>query len=302
MSDNWLTIAHFKQLHACAAFIDYLNHTGYKARHQRDDATHEIAVQVQATDQDLHDIKALLTHFLENPDHPKYQAAAWSNTAFDEKTADAIDAATLEEAYIFKTLKSRTGIDLTARPPLVIITLITCVVIAFWSNFGILSEHIEPLLFVQQEHALANLPTHEWYRVLTPSILHFSWMHLIFNAFFCWYFATPIEKQSGSVKLAVLMLFFAAFSNIAQHYFSTAAFGGLSGVVFGLFGYVWLADRLNTVSYVNLPPRFMTAMGIFLLLGFTGLIGPIANYAHLGGLIAGLIAAWTERLFSKKPS
>ena len=90
--------------------------------------------------------------------------------------------------------------------------------------------------------------------------------------------------------LILFVLLTGAASNIAQFYVSGPAFGGMSGVVYALLGYVWMQSKFNPWSPFVLHKVTVQMMLIWLVLGFTGIIGGMANFAHLGGLAAGV--AW----------
>jgi GlpG protein len=100
-----------------------------------------------------------------------------------------------------------------------------------------------------------------------------------------------IEGRQSSTYLLVLVLVIAACSNLAQFYFGHAPnFGGMSGVVYGLLGYIWIRGKFDPASGLFLHPSTVTMMLIWLVACFSGILGPIANYAHLVGLLMG--AAW----------
>ncbi|MEM1154698.1 MAG: rhomboid family intramembrane serine protease, partial [Pseudomonadota bacterium] len=69
---------------------------------------------------------------------------------------------------------------------------------------------------------------------------------------------------------------------------------GMSGVVYGLLGFAWVAPLLQPAWKIQ-PSQpimlFMVGWLIFCMTGFTEIIGfgAIANAAHLGGLICGAI-------------
>ncbi|MFL2699686.1 MAG: rhomboid family intramembrane serine protease, partial [Gammaproteobacteria bacterium] len=78
-------------------------------------------------------------------------------------------------------------------------------------------------------------------------------------------------------------------------------FGGLSGVVYGLLGFCFLMELDNRQERYGLPPAIYIFMIAWLILGFMGVLelfgfGSIANYAHLGGLISGLIFGMLTKL------
>jgi GlpG protein len=79
----------------------------------------------------------------------------------------------------------------------------------------------------------------------------------------------------------------AALSNVAQYVMKGPAFGGMSGVLYALIAYIWIRGRFDPTLGFVLNRGTVVALLVWLLLGFTGSLGPVANYAHLGGLIAG---------------
>lgn len=141
------------------------------------------------------------------------------------------------------------------------------------------------------------------HRLITPIFLHFMIgslpIHLLFNMMWLWDLGGSIEKERGPWYLLGLVLVIGAASNLAQYmaeFMSTGyvssryIFGGMSGVVFGLLGFIFVRRKFDPFFRVELHPGIMQFMMIWLVLGFvlnsTGMIG-IANAAHLIGLIAG---------------
>ena len=67
-------------------------------------------------------------------------------------------------------------------------------------------------------------------------------------------------------------------------------FGGMSGVVYGLLGYVWIRGKFDPGSGLYLHSYTVTMMIIWFVACLTGVLGPIANTAHAAGLVMGM--AW----------
>jgi GlpG protein len=67
----------------------------------------------------------------------------------------------------------------------------------------------------------------------------------------------------------------------------TTQFGGMSGVGYGLFGYLWIKSRFDPHSNVFLPPNTVGLFLIWFALCWSGLLGPIANWAHTVGMVSG---------------
>jgi GlpG protein len=106
-----------------------------------------------------------------------------------------------------------------------------------------------------------------------------------------------IEGRQSTGQLAVLVLTIAAGSNLAQFFYRGAPnFGGMSGVVYGLLGYIWLRGKFDPASGLFLHPSTVVMMLIWLVAGFTGVLGPIANFAHLAGLMMGVVWGYLSSL------
>lgn len=135
----------------------------------------------------------------------------------------------------------------------------------------------------------------EPWRLLTPVILHFGVLHLGFNCLMLRDLGPPIESRIGVGRFFVLIALVAAPANVWQLHVSGPAFGGLSGIVYGLFGYVWMRSKTDfDWPYAVSPSVVVSMMGWFALCWLPGM--PVANYVHLGGLLAGgalgALAGW----------
>ena len=112
-----------------------------------------------------------------------------------------------------------------------------------------------------------------------------------------------IENIDGSNTFIVLVMFSAILSNLLQYIFTDSSlFGGLSGVIYGLIGYCMILEFESRYVRYDLPPAIYLFMIVWLLLGFIGVLdlfgfGSVANYAHLGGLISGILFAMIYKSF-----
>jgi GlpG protein len=133
-----------------------------------------------------------------------------------------------------------------------------------------------------------------WWRLLTPTLLHFSWLHITFNLLWVWEVGRRIEYIHGWRWLAVVTMTASVAANALQAIFAPMQlFGGMSGVVFAYLGYVMIWDWLRPNSRIGLAKGIYLVMLAYLILGFSGFIdllglGSLANGAHLGGLLAGM--------------
>ena len=141
------------------------------------------------------------------------------------------------------------------------------------------------------------------WRWLSPVFLHFSEFHLAFNLLWWWLLGQQIELLQGSTVLLSLLLITGIGSNLAQYLMTGMDFGGLSGAVYALAGYVWWLGLRRPQWGLQLPSGVMVQLVIWLVLGFTGwlsaLIGHMANAAHFSGLVLGLVAAMLMMVFQR---
>ena len=138
------------------------------------------------------------------------------------------------------------------------------------------------------------LQTGQVWRLITPAFLHFGLFHILFNSLCIWDFGQRIEKYLTTSRYCILFLGTALAANFLQYYIGESIrFGGLSGVVFGYIGFLWIASTRFNIHPLIVPRGLFYFMAAFLLLGFSGLFEMtfglrMANWAHLGGLLAGV--------------
>jgi GlpG protein len=182
--------------------------------------------------------------------------------------------------------------------------LILSIAVAIYTSLGSNEARVEQLTIARLAHGYApgwdwnpwhDLQAGQWWRLFTPILLHFHPFHILFNAFWLRDLGIPAERFQGSGRYALFMLWAAAVSNVAQLIFGHSPnFGGLSGVVYALIGYLWARGRADPSSGITLPNSWVIFFVGWMALGFTGLLngllgGGVANYCHLGGFAAGVL-------------
>ena len=173
--------------------------------------------------------------------------------------------------------------------------------LTLFTNFG-LNNFLEPLLFIKTNlnSSFENtyLINNEWWRLITPTFLHFSMTHLVFNCLWIYILGQRIEKLDGLGVFLFIFILTGILSNAGQFFWTQQyLFGGLSGAVYGLLGYCFIIEldgRHGRYGRYGLPEALYLFMFIWLLVGFTGVLsffgfGNVANTAHLVGMIAGFI-------------
>ncbi|WP_331691327.1 rhomboid family intramembrane serine protease [Pseudomonas sp. ZY71] len=151
-----------------------------------------------------------------------------------------------------------------------------------------------------------SLAAGQWWRLVTPMLIHFGILHLAMNGMWYWELGRRIESRQGSINLIGLTLLFSLVSNYAQFVWSGATlFGGLSGVLYGLLGHCWIFQLLAPNPAYRLPRGVLVMMLVWLLVCMSGLIsmigfGEIANAAHVGGLLIGCFTGLLGGLYNRR--
>jgi len=179
-------------------------------------------------------------------------------------------------------------------PPLTTVLLVICVAVALLSGFGQNRALVAPFLLTLVPHGgLIEIRHGEVWRLVTPIFLHFGQLHIIFNGAALWSVGGALEQRRGALELGILVTVFAALSNLAEYVWSGHGFfGGMSGVLFGLLGYLWIRGQLDPRFGLRLPNPVIGMLLIWFALCWVGIIPNVANMAHSGGLLAGLAAGF----------
>jgi len=223
--------------------------------------------------------------FIKNPFEQKYQQAAWQHG----------ETVTLNSNDL--TLLSSFKENFFAHAGIVtLVVFALCWLVFLGSNLG----WARPLFNLLQFYPLLSVDAFiaEPWRIIGPAFFHFSWLHIVFNTMWWWQLGGNIEKSLGKGALINLLLISAIFSNLGQFFVSGANFGGLSGVVYALVGFVWWYGYLAPEKGLSLSKPIIGFLLFWLVLGFVDLLPVnVANTAHLLGLISGcLLAVFSVKL------
>jgi GlpG protein len=274
-------------------FADFLHARGIRSEMEAEaDRTWSVWI---LDDDHLAEAQSCLTRYQANPDAPEFQTA--TDDAAKARKAEAEDLAKFRNRI--RTRRSvfpkfgGYGIGW-----LTFTLMLVCFYVAVASLLGDDHEWLRRLYISDPEN-----PTHkilpevfrgEIWRLITPIFMHASLkkdpLHLIFNMLWFYQLGSMIEARKSSLYLFFFIVVSASLSNLAQYFWAGPAFVGMSGVVYALAGYVWICGKYNRASGLYLDPQSVTMLLIWMVVCFTGILGPIANAAHLGGLIVGM--AW----------
>ena len=136
----------------------------------------------------------------------------------------------------------------------------------------------------------------DYYRLLSVTLVHdpSSILHLLFNMYALWYAGQLVERMYGSWLLLVLYAVCGIAGGAASFAFGLSAGGwgvGASGAIFGLFGVVLVSTRFHHAILDARSRAIASQVGVLIVLnlviGLTGILA-VDNFAHVGGLLAGL--------------
>jgi GlpG protein len=299
-------IGHLEGEAKARAFSDYLYVQGIDNQVEADQGN-SWAIWIHA-EEELEKAKGLLAAFRENPTDPKIKNAA---SAAD----DLREQKKKEQLEYEKRLKKRRHLfrPMTAYGVgLVTFGLIAiCIVVFMMSKFNTDPEKVHALYISEQDipgaegmrgldgmlmriahikDALPEVQKGEIWRLITPMFIHLGFIHIIFNMIWLKDLGSMVEARQNGGTLLILVLAFALISNLAQYFTSGPFFGGMSGVVYGLVGYIWIRGKWDPGSGLYLHPSTVTMMIVWFFICLAGVMGPVANTAHGAGLLAGV--AW----------
>ncbi len=136
---------------------------------------------------------------------------------------------------------------------------------------------------------LGKVQEGEVWRLLTPMLIHFGVLHLLFNLLWLWRLGRQIEHHHGTAVMLAVVVLGEIPGSMGQYLLSGPNFGGLSGVVYAVFGFVWMQARYNRRHHYALSEGDSILIMLWFVACATGAFGPIANVGHAGGLLAGLL-------------
>ena len=281
--------------------------------------------------------------FRENPKAEKYRQAIGKAKKIQEANVAR------QKQYQKNVRSGPVQKGLLEAAPLTMVMVGICVVVALLSNFGAPEKFdkavARALQFVSVDspseelqlawHSnrdslnvrLASVYRGELWRTISPIFYHYGPFHIVFNMMWLVYFGRMIEGRYGTVTMAMIVVFSAIVSNVLQCVVpaevggSAPAFvnnlmitqlGGMSGVNYALFGFIWFRMLYDPYSRMQLSQMTIIIMIGYLfycmlspqvgsLMGESG-GGTVANWAHGGGMVMGLLLGLSPigKMFGKK--
>lgn len=186
------------------------------------------------------------------------------------------------------------------KRPVTIFLIGTSVICTLLMNYPGAIGFIRSLFFSEyMSHSFPEIRDGQVWRLITPIFLHGGFLHLLFNMWWMYDLGGVIEHQEKPWYLAILVLFIAAISNTAQYVVAGPNFYGMSGVVYGLLGYIWMMSVFSRRQRYFISQSTITIMMLWLVACLVGIIPGVANGTHVAGLVAGSGWGYLRARFTK---
>jgi membrane associated rhomboid family serine protease len=156
--------------------------------------------------------------------------------------------------------------------------------------------------------------------LVTCMFLHGGFMHLFGNMLFLWIYGDNVERRLGAIPFLLAYLATGAAATLTHALVfssSSVPLVGASGAISGILGFYFIWFPRNVVRMLAFLPPFLMqvfeiparwVLGAYLVLDnllpfLTSGGGGVAHGAHIGGFVAGALAAWVfDRRGAQQPT
>ncbi|MEZ6119051.1 MAG: rhomboid family intramembrane serine protease [Pirellulaceae bacterium] len=290
-------------------FSDYLETQGIRCQADEDEGSWTVWVR---DENQVAQANWEFDEFLQNPSAERYLKAAKEAKGIRDHLAKR----RAEAAKNNISMRQRWHRPIAQKCPLTMAILGACILLALLTGFGSgfeqnpdswIARNLLMTNYAQPSFDLAEIKHGQIWRLLTPIFLHGSPAHLVFNMLMAYQFGIVLEFRHRSWFLALLVVITGVAGNVLQ-YLATGypIMLGFSGVVYGMFGFVWAKQMFDPTSGYRIPDSSVWIMMLWLILGFAGILDSmtganVANWAHLGGLVAGMAIAFAPTIGKPAP-
>jgi rhomboid protease GluP len=181
-----------------------------------------------------------------------------------------------------------------SKKPIITYVLITINILVYiltaYLSRNIVDSNINVLILLgaKVNSLIAN---GQYYRLVTAMFLHGGIVHVSLNMYALYSIGPLVENVYGKGKYIVIYFLSGILSSLASFMFSNSISIGASGAIFGLLGaaLIFAIKMKNRIGrgFIN---NIITVIGINLVIGLS--IPNIDNFAHLGGLLGGIVISY----------
>jgi GlpG protein len=312
-------------------FADYLLMLGVTTRVLADRDGFSVWVR---DEEKTEQARSELEQFRQNPTDARYGKA--HTVAREIRQRDERETAKARKNIVdAQAIRSRWARGAAHRTPLTMLLAFVSILVTIATSLGQDYNNIARKLVIAEYELIEkdgrSYPSNRWpgnpglgqvkegqiWRLVTPIFLHHGPLHILFNIMMLVHLGRAVEMVRGTWRFGVLVLLIAAASNYCQfvvpnidewllHPFTFIAsphpaFGGMSGVVYGLFGYIWMKAKFEPISGFFMDQHTITIMIVWFFACLLGVVGSVANTAHGVGLLAGMAIGYGSAKWSLRP-
>ena len=269
--------------------------------------------------------------FIENPDNPIYTEAIQKAREIRAQQQRKMELARKNVV----SMQQHWNRPALQRAPMTMALIIASIGVFLFSGMGSVESYenavFNAMLFMSvpeeqgteiakeygpksNELKMASIANGQVWRMVTPIFIHFTIAHIVFNMLWLFSLGQQVEAKFGVWKYLLIILAIAIASNTMQiivpeewggalpYLIPTGNWlipaGGMSGVVYGVFGIAWIRSRLDPNGGFSVSPFAVVIMLgwlVFCMLPMSNdIVGNVGNWAHGVGLIVGVtIGYWT---------
>ena len=280
---------------AAARFSDFLYVRGIENQFEpEDDGSFSLWVH---EDTQMSAASDLLATFRANPEAKTFD----NSTDAGKKHSVEIAAERSRKSNVVSAERLAYERSFQAAPYFTYLLIVISVAVAIYSKLGEDKMAIHHLFIADLQvdgervrwlSGFAEVRAGQVWRLFTPIFIHFSLPHILFNMMWLKDLGGLIESRLGALYLIALVAVSAALSNVGQAIVSDPVFGGMSGVVYALFGFLWIRGKCDRTAGWQLNPQAVYWMIGWFVICLVGIIPNVANTAHGVGLVVGMAWGW----------
>lgn len=241
-------------------------------------------------DKHIEQAESLLETFLQNPNATKFQKSKIKNTRDSYSPNQNSQKRTYSSKFLQKIQDLLSQFSQKTDSSTIYYLSITCIavsaIVAYFTRLGDL-QVANQYLFFSTSHILNG----EIWRIFTPMFLHFGLLHFLFNMLWLMDLGLYLEQEKGSKLVLILVICTNLFANPLQFLIAGPFFGGMSGVIYALFGYIWTKMKIDPSSNLYIDSIKSIILLVSFFMSFIGVLGNVANVVHTVGLLTGAIIA-----------
>ena len=255
--------------------------------------------------------KDAFEEYRRNPEQATYRGVEHEAENIRRNEAKQREAATKNVVQ----MRGRWGRPGQRRRPLTMTIIVLCVFVGLMSEMGASGPVLNALLFCDRSHSedegwrhdsvadrFVDIKQGQIWRLVTPIFVHYGIWHLAFNMIMLYQLGSLIEDRRGTGRFGLMVIAIGIGSSLGEPLAPVALGGtafaaGMSGVVFGLFGYAWVKTIYDPHLGILIARSTVIILMAWLFIGFTGILGQltginVANWAHGVGFVCGVLIGY----------